>query len=249
MYRYGASRAMSCSTTTLLFGLILSGGATLAGQVVATPQGQASSGSSGDASSHALDNANATAPASTPHGTTVTIISTSPTATSSGTSAGVPYLVGVDDVLSVSVWHEPDLSRSVSVRPDGKISLPLVGEVQASGRSVLELQHEIRSGLANFVKDPEVVVIVTEIKSQRINVIGQVARAGTFPLTPSMGVLDAIALAGGLKEFAKRKQIYVLRPDESGQRERLSYRYADVLKGNASAKEIILEPRDTVVVP
>ncbi len=160
-----------------------------------------------------------------------------------------PYTVGVDDVLAISIWHEPDLSRSVSVRPDGKISLPLLGEVQASGRSVLQLQADIRQGLSAYVKDPEVVVIVTEIRSQRINVIGEVMRAGAFPLTQSMGVVDAIALAGGLREFAKKKQIYVLRATASGQRERLTYDYEDVLKGKTSAKEIILQPRDTVVVP
>jgi polysaccharide export outer membrane protein len=160
-----------------------------------------------------------------------------------------PYLVGVDDVLAVSVWHEADLSRSVSVRPDGKISLPLLGEVQASGRTVLQLQSDIRSGLANFVKDPEVVVIVSEIRSQRINVIGEVTRAGAFPLTQSTSVIDAIALAGGLREFAKRKQIYVLRVTASGQRLRLPYNYTDVLKGKKNAQEIVLQPRDTVVVP
>ena len=160
-----------------------------------------------------------------------------------------PYLVGVDDVLAISVWHEADLSRSVSVRPDGKISLPLVGEVQASGRSVLQLQEAIQGGLTSFVKDPEVVVIVTEIRSQRINVIGEVARAGAFPLTQSTSVIDAIALAGGLKEFAKAKQIYVLRVTASGQRLRLPYKYTDVLKGKSNANEIILQARDTVVVP
>ncbi|MEO6803939.1 MAG: polysaccharide biosynthesis/export family protein [Granulicella sp.] len=248
-YKGGVSQRMPHRTAALLFAVILGGGTTLSGQGVTAAQGQAGPGSPGY--TYVLRNANAAVPGSsnTPRNTTVSILSTAPTATSSGAVADLPYLVGVADVLSVSVWHEPDLSRSVSVLPDGKISLPLVGEVQASGRSVLELQNEIRSDLAKFVKDPEVVVIVTEIRSQRINVIGQVTRAGTFSLTPSMGVLDAIALAGGLKEFAKRKQIYVLRPSESGQRERLSYRYADVLKGSASAKEIILKPRDTVVVP
>ena len=161
----------------------------------------------------------------------------------------VPYLVGVDDVLAISVWHEADLSRSVSVRPDGKISLPLLGEVQAAGRTVLQLQSDIRKGFGNYVKDPEVVVIVSDIRSQRINVIGQVARAGTFPLTQSTNVIDAIALAGGLRDFAKRKQIYVLRVTASGERLRLPYKYDDVLKGKLDAKEIVLQPRDSVVIP
>lgn len=232
MLENGAFRLLSHPTPVLFLALSLAA-PNLPGQVATVVQG--------DSGSAALSGSGSIAgPAS---GTV------SSRSAASMPIAGTPFLVGIDDVLSVSVWHEPDLSRSVSVRPDGKISLPLVGEIQASGRSVLDLQHEIRSSLSTFVKDPEVVVIVTEIRSQRINVIGQVARAGAFPLTQSMGVLDAIALAGGLKEFAKRKQIYVLRSTASGQRERLSYSYGDVLKGNASAKEIVLQPRDTVVVP
>ena len=159
------------------------------------------------------------------------------------------YKIGVDDVLTVNVWHEPELSRNITVRPDGKISLPLVGEIRASGKTPPELQAELRSDLAQFVKDPELTVIVAEIRSRRVNIIGQVFHPGAFPLTQQMGVLDAIAEAGGLKEFAKQKQIYVLRETTAGNRIRLDYNYRDVLKGKNDAQDILLLANDTVVVP
>ncbi len=159
------------------------------------------------------------------------------------------YRIGVDDVLAVSVWHEPDLSRSVPVRPDGKISLPLVGEVQAAGKTPPQLEGELRTSMAQFVKNPELTVIVSEIRSQRVNIIGQVMHPGTFSLTQTMGVLDAISLAGGLRDFAKKSKIYVLRETDSGHRTRLSFKYKDVVSGKSSAQDIVLQPNDTVVVP
>jgi polysaccharide biosynthesis/export protein len=163
---------------------------------------------------------------------------------------GTPaYRIGVDDVLSITVWHEPDLSRNVPVRPDGKISLPLVGEVQAAGSTTPELEKELRASLSKFLKDPELTVMVAEIRSQRVNIIGQVMHPGAFPLTQSMGVLDAIALAGGLRDFAKKGSIYVLREGSDGQRVRMKYNYKAVLQGKRDAQDIILRPNDTVVVP
>ena len=163
--------------------------------------------------------------------------------------SSAPYRIGADDVLTVSVWHEPDLSRTVPVRPDGQISLPLVGDITAAGKTAIELQGEVRAALAKFVKDPEVNVIVSDIRSQKINVIGEVTRPGTFPLTQSMGVLDAVAQAGGLRDFAKRKDIYVLRVMPDGKRVRIKYSYEAVLKGGKNAQEILLQSHDTVVVP
>jgi polysaccharide biosynthesis/export protein len=161
----------------------------------------------------------------------------------------LPYRIGVDDVLTISVWHEPDLSRSVPVRPDGKISLSLVGDITAAGKTAMELEGELKLALTKFLKDPQVTVIVSDIRSQRINVIGQVSRPGTFPLTQSMGVLDAVAQAGGLRDFAKKKGIYVLRVDPSGKRIRIPYKYENVLKGSDNSQEVILQAHDTVVVP
>jgi polysaccharide export outer membrane protein len=159
------------------------------------------------------------------------------------------YHIGVDDVLNISVWQEPDLSRTVPVRPDGKISLPLVGDVQAAGKSAMQLQGELKLAMAKFVRNPELTVIVVDIRSRRVNVMGEVARPGTFPLTQSMGVLEALAAAGGLRDFAKKKDIYVLRMSPEGKRQRLAYSYEDVLKGKTGSKELMLQPRDTVVVP
>lgn len=163
--------------------------------------------------------------------------------------ASSPYRIGVDDVLTITVWHEPDISRNVPVRPDGKISLPLVGDVQAAGKTAMGLQAELKTSLAKFVKDPELTVIVSDIRSRRINVIGQVNRPGAYALTQSMGVLDAIAQSGGLRDFAKTKDIYVLRETADGKRTRMKYDYNDVLKGKKGAQDIMLQPRDTVVVP
>ena len=163
--------------------------------------------------------------------------------------ASKDYKIGIDDVLSVNVWHEPDLSRNITVRPDGKVSLPLVGEIQAAGKTAPQLEAELRAEMAQFVKDPELTVIVAEIRSLRVNIIGEVVHPGTFAMTQQMGVLDIISEAGGLKEFAKKKQIYVLRETSAGIRVRLNYNYRAVLSGKDNAQDIILQANDTVVVP
>src|SRR5216683_7716323 len=121
------------------------------------------------------------------------------------------YVIGADDVLAINVWKEPEISRSVPVRSDGKISLPLVGELQASGQTPRQLEQEITKRLQSYISEPEVTVIVTDSKSQKINILGMVARPGAYLLTSSTTVLDAIAMAGGFKDFAKQKSIYVLR--------------------------------------
>jgi hypothetical protein len=112
------------------------------------------------------------------------------------------FITGAEDVLAINVWKEPEISRSVPVRSDGKISLPLVGEVQASGETPRKLEQEIASKLRSYVSEPEVTVIVQEIRSQRFNILGQVAKPGSYSLTNSVTVLDAIALAGGFRDFA-----------------------------------------------
>jgi len=162
---------------------------------------------------------------------------------------GSDYKIGADDVLTINVWHEPEVSRSVPVRPDGKISLPLVGDVQAAGMTPPQLQRELESRFSKFLTNPAVSVIVTDIRSQRVNVLGQVFRPGTYPLIPPMSVIDAIATAGGLKEFARPKKIYVLRAMPNGQQERIKFAYNDVLKGKRGSKDMLLQTRDTVVVP
>src|SRR3989442_8256435 len=140
------------------------------------------------------------------------------------------YAMGIDDVLAIHVWKEPEISRAVSVRPDGKISLPLIGELKASGLTPLVLQTAVAARLSSYLFEPEVTVIVQEIRSQRFNIVGEVSRPGTYPLLKPMTVLDAIALAGGFRDFAKITKIYVLRlrPDSSLM---LSlFNYNDVIK-------------------
>src|SRR5229473_3189354 len=159
------------------------------------------------------------------------------------------YVIGANDVLAINVWKEPDISRSVPVRSDGKISLPLVGELQASGQTPRQLEQEITKRLQSYISEPEVTVIVTESKSQRINILGMVARPGTYMLTGSATVLDAIAMAGGFKDFAKKKSIYVLRAGPDGTQKRISFNYNEVIKGVNPEQNIKLMPHDTLVVP
>jgi polysaccharide biosynthesis/export protein len=159
------------------------------------------------------------------------------------------YIIGVDDVLSVSVWKEPDVSKTVPVRSDGKISLPLAGEVQASGETPRQLEQELAAKLKNYISEPVVTVIVEKINSQKFNILGQVARPGSYPLGSASNVLDAIALAGGFKDFAKKKSIYVLRKNQDGTESRLPFNYSSVIKGKNATQNIPLQPGDTIVVP
>jgi len=159
------------------------------------------------------------------------------------------YVIGNDDVLAVSVWKEPDISRSIPVRSDGKISLPLVGELQATGQTPLKLEQDIAAKLKNYIEDPDVTVIVQQINSQKFNILGQVNKPGAYALTNTATVLDAIAIAGGFRDFAKQKSIYVLRQNSDGSQTRIPFNYREVLKGENPAQNIRLQPRDTVIVP
>ena len=159
------------------------------------------------------------------------------------------YVIGANDVLAINVWKEPDVSRSVPVRSDGKISLPLVGELQAGGQTPRQLEEEITKRLQSYISEPEVTVIVTDSKSQKVNILGMVAKPGTYLLTSATTVLDSIAMAGGFKDFAKQKSIYVLRQSADGKQERLSFNYKEVIKGNNPEQNIRLQAGDTVVVP
>ena len=159
------------------------------------------------------------------------------------------FVIGNDDVLAINVWKEPDISRSIPVRSDGKISLPLVGEVQAAGRTPLKLEQDIAGKLRSYVSEPEVTVIVQQINSEKFNILGQVAKPGSYPLTNSATVLDAIAVAGGFRDFAKQKGIYVLRQSPGGGETRIPFNYKDVIKGKNPDQNVKLQPRDTIVVP
>jgi polysaccharide export outer membrane protein len=158
------------------------------------------------------------------------------------------YKIGAQDVLDVSVWKEPDLSRLVPVRPDGKISLPLLNDVQAVGLTPTELAAQITAGLDKYMTNPQVTVIVNQINSQRVYILGEVGHAGAYGLLPGMTILQALSNAGGFTAFANLKNIYVLRPD-NGKQQKLMFNYKEVISGKQSEQNIELRPGDTIVVP
>lgn len=159
------------------------------------------------------------------------------------------YVIGAQDVLDVSVWREGEVSRTVPVRPDGKISLPLLGDVQAAGKTPMALSRDITELLKRFIADPQVTVIVTQINSQRIYIMGEVGRPGAYPLLPGMTVLQALSNAGGFSLFAKLKDIYVIRTEEGGSQTKLPFNYKDVIRGKRPEQNLELKAGDTIVVP
>jgi polysaccharide export outer membrane protein len=159
------------------------------------------------------------------------------------------YIIGAEDVLSIFVWKEPDMSKTIPVRPDGMISLPLVGEIKAAGHTPVQLQDVLATAMKKYVSDPQVTVVVEKISSLSFNIVCEIAKPGFYPLTRRMTVLDAIAMAGGFKDFAKTKKVYVLRKSANGTQQRLPFNYKDVIAGKNEQQNIELLPRDTIVVP
>jgi polysaccharide export outer membrane protein len=155
------------------------------------------------------------------------------------------YVIGPEDTLHVAVWKEPDLTATLPVRPDGKISMPLLNDVQAAGLTPMQLADSITEKLKKYVTDPRVTVVVTAMNSQRIYVLGEVLHSGAMPLTPNMTVLQALATAG-FTQFANTKGIYVLRQENSKQ-QKIPVNYKQLIKGNAP--NVTLKPGDTIVVP
>lgn len=159
------------------------------------------------------------------------------------------YVIGPRDVLAINVWREPEISRTVPVRPDGRISLPLIGEVSVKGLTPPKLQAKLTKELRAYLSNPEVTVIVQQVNSQKFNIVGEVMRPGSYVLARPMTVLDAIAVAGGFRDFAKAKKIYVLRHLHDGSRIRIPFNYKEVIKGKKSYQNVELEVGDTIVVP
>jgi polysaccharide export outer membrane protein len=157
------------------------------------------------------------------------------------------YVIGADDILRISVWKEPDLSETLPVRPDGKISMPLLNDIPAAGLSPLQLKDSITEKLKKYIADPRVTVVVTAMNSRRIFVSGEVVHSGPMPLLPHMTMLQALSQAG-FTQFANLKGIYLLRT-ENGKQEKLPFNYKEVIKGNHPEQNIVLKPGDTVVVP
>jgi polysaccharide export outer membrane protein len=168
---------------------------------------------------------------------------------SRGQSDTEDYVIGIGDVLRINVWKEPDVSiESVSVRSDGKVSIPLVKEVYAAGLSPLQLEDVLTQKLRQYINNPLVTVIVLEIRSQRVFIVGNVSSSGMIPLEPGLTVMRAIGLAGGVTEFARRKKIFVLR-EVGGQQQKIPFDYSAVLSGKDPEMDFELKPGDTIFVP
>jgi polysaccharide export outer membrane protein len=156
------------------------------------------------------------------------------------------YVIGADDSLKIDVWHEQQLSVVVPVRPDGKITLPLINDIQAAGFTPMQLEADITERLKKFVTDPVVSVSLEAVNSKRVFLIGEIGRPGPEPITPGMTILQAIAAAGGLGPYANKKKIYILRGDPSHQQKFL-FNYKKGLNGDMQGLTLI--PGDTIVVP
>ena len=157
------------------------------------------------------------------------------------------YVIGSDDTLHISVWKEPDLTETLPVRPDGKISMPLLNDITAAGLTPLQLRDTITDRLKKYITDPRVTVVVTGMNSRRIFVTGEVTHTGPMTLLPHMTMLQALAQAG-FTQFANPKAIYLLR-NENGKQQKLPFNYKEVVKGNHPEQNIELRPGDTIVVP
>lgn len=177
----------------------------------------------------------------------VALISSASDAPKPAIPANAPgFVIGSQDVLSINVWKEPDLSSNVPVRPDGKISLPLLNDIQAAGLTPMQLADSISEKLKKFISAPQVSVVVTAVNSQRIYILGEVGRPGAMPLLGEMTILQAISNAGGLSPFANAKGIYVLRT-ENGTQQRFAFNYKQAIRG--ATQDIALKAGDTIVVP
>ena len=158
------------------------------------------------------------------------------------------YLLGADDILNVVFWREKEMSADVVVRPDGRITLPLISDVQASGLTPEQLRARIHEQASKYIEDPSVTVVVKQINSRRVFVTGLVGKPGAYPLSNPTTVLQLLSMAGGVSEFADYKKIIVLR-NENGTQKALKFNYKDVTRGKNLQQNVLLEPGDTVVVP
>jgi polysaccharide export outer membrane protein len=158
------------------------------------------------------------------------------------------YTIGPMDILDIQVWKEPDFSRQVLVRPDGQITMPLVGDLKASGMNTMDLTTLLTEKLADFIEKPEVTVSVVESRSKQFFIIGKVNRPGTYALTPGMTVLQALSVAGGFTEWADKDGIRIVR--RGAETEQIfSFDYEKVISGKELGQNIVLMPNDTVIVP
>jgi polysaccharide export outer membrane protein len=157
------------------------------------------------------------------------------------------YVIGASDVIAVTVLKEPTLSGTLLVRPDGMISMPLLGDVKASGKTPLSLAGEVAAMLKKFIQDPNVTVVLNQMNSKKVYLMGEIGKTGPVEMTPGMTLLEAIATAGGLGQYANAKKIYILRT-EDGKQQKIPVQYKEALKGDASLN-LPLKSGDTIVVP
>lgn len=171
-----------------------------------------------------------------------------PASAVTGVATPADYVIGADDVLTVVFWREKDMSSEVAVRPDGKISLPLLNEVQASGLTPEQLRLQLTTAAAKFIEEPTVTVVVKQINSRKVFITGMVGKPGPYPLSGPMTVLQLIAMAGGLHEYADSKNISIVRVVD-GRQTSFRFNYKDVMKRKNLQQNIELKPGDTIIVP
>jgi polysaccharide export outer membrane protein len=182
------------------------------------------------------------APDSAPPGTTPMTGATAPIRSD--------YVIGPGDVLQITVWKNDTLSRVAPVRPDGKISMPLLHDIVASGLTAMQLRDKIATALGEFMPNPEVAVAVTEVKSMRVSILGEVSKPGVLELRGETTILEAIAMAGGFKDFASPSKITILRNDETGKTKRIRFNYNKAVSASSNDEEnLVLRSGDVVVVP
>jgi polysaccharide export outer membrane protein len=169
-------------------------------------------------------------------------------ATADGVRLPAGYVIGSDDILSVVFWRDKDMSADVTVRPDGKISLPLLNEVTAAGLTPEQLRQKLTEAAGKLIEDPNITIVVKEIRSRNVFITGNVTKPAMYPLIGQMTVLQLIAVAGGLQEYADSKNIKVIRT-ENGRQEYHTFNYKDVVSEKHTAQNIALKPGDTVYVP
>jgi polysaccharide export outer membrane protein len=170
------------------------------------------------------------------------------TATAAAAAAPADYVIGADDVLSIVFWRDKEMSGDVVVRPDGHISLPLINDIRAAGHTPDQLRGELVKAAAKYLEDPNATVVVKEIKSRNVYILGNVGKPGRYPLTAAMNVMQLIALVGGLAEYADGENIQIIRTT-AGAPQQLKFNYKEILKQKRPEQNVMLQPGDTVVVP
>jgi polysaccharide biosynthesis/export protein len=188
------------------------------------------------------------APAAVP-APTVTPVATPPPAPSAPAPLSSEYVIGPGDVLQISVWKNEGLSRVAPVRPDGKISIPLLHDIQAAGLTAMQLRDKIARALAEFLPNPEVSVALAEVHSLRVSVLGEVQKPGVLELQGRTTILEAIAMAGGFRDFASPSKITVIRLDEQGQTQKIRFNYNKAVNNSPDEPNMVLRPGDVIVVP